>query len=417
VCPFTGGAYKPTYRTGKWAHSLCCQWIPEVYVTVDNSKATPGPCLSLTNIDKKRFRLRCSLCHSNKGACVQCCYGRCVSAAHPWCLLKNPQGCTRRVVIDPDGDTIWETFCKTHAASVTEPVKPKPKAKMQTPLIVEDSLASLPSAKKEGKQRFSEGGGYTPYKVQATANGRALSMAHALNFQATRLLAPVAPKDAHSDASTSAAPIVLYDETNFSPDDDSDDEDFGKTRKNKMVGRKCTKGPAGGTTTRTPAGSSASAPSAAVGRTFPILNMLEWPGISEGEPMDLDHFWNVISGYHPEDHTAEVRYREKSRSLSIILAYCLVFLFRFTVAGFHDCGFREPNRAVRRAVRAGCRRRQCRRGRGRCEQSRCGQWAGPGQAWRYGKGGLGLPWRCARGGCAVDGPASGQPEGRQQSRG
>jgi hypothetical protein len=301
VCPFTGGAYKPTYKTGKWAHSLCCQWIPEIYVTVDNSKAQPGPCLSLNNIDKKRFKLRCNLCHSNKGACVQCCYGRCVSAAHPWCILKNPQGCTKRVVIDPEGDTIWETFCKTHAESVSEPVKPKPKAKMQTPLIAEDSLASLPSAKKESKARHSDGGGYTPYKVQATANGRALSMAHALNFQATRLLAPVASKDTHSSAS-SAQPVINYEELDLSPEDDSDDEDFGKPRKNKMVGRKGTKGPAGAST-RTPAASAASAPA---GRTFPILNMLEWPGISEGEPMDLDHFWNVISGYHPEDHTAEV---------------------------------------------------------------------------------------------------------------
>jgi hypothetical protein len=33
--------------------------------------------------------------------------------------------------------------------------------------------------------------------------------------------------------------------------------------------------------------------------------MSEWPGQSEGEGMDLDHFWNVVSMYHPEDHPVE----------------------------------------------------------------------------------------------------------------
>lgn len=41
-------------------------------------------------------------------------------------------------------------------------------------------------------------------------------------------------------------------------------------------------------------------------KSFPIISLLEWPGISEGDAMDLDHFWNYVSSFYPEDHTAEV---------------------------------------------------------------------------------------------------------------
>ena len=33
----------------------------------------------------------------------------------------------------------------------------------------------------------------------------------------------------------------------------------------------------------------------------------EWPGQSEGEPIDLPHFWNVVSMMYPEEHSREVR--------------------------------------------------------------------------------------------------------------
>jgi hypothetical protein len=33
----------------------------------------------------------------------------------------------------------------------------------------------------------------------------------------------------------------------------------------------------------------------------------EWPGQSEGEPIDLPHFWNVVSMMYPEKHSQEVR--------------------------------------------------------------------------------------------------------------
>jgi len=33
--------------------------------------------------------------------------------------------------------------------------------------------------------------------------------------------------------------------------------------------------------------------------------MAEWPGQSEGEAMDMDHFWKLVSEYYPEDHPRE----------------------------------------------------------------------------------------------------------------
>ena len=39
---------------------------------------------------------------------------------------------------------------------------------------------------------------------------------------------------------------------------------------------------------------------------YSILTLNEWPGQSEGEAMDLDHFWNVAAMQYPEDHPPAV---------------------------------------------------------------------------------------------------------------
>lgn len=41
-------------------------------------------------------------------------------------------------------------------------------------------------------------------------------------------------------------------------------------------------------------------------KSFPIVSLLEWPGINEGDAMDLDHFWNYVSSFYPEDHNTDV---------------------------------------------------------------------------------------------------------------
>lgn len=320
VCPFTGGAYKPTFKTGKWAHSLCCQWIPEIYVTQESKKSTPS--LNLMNLDKKRYRLKCALCHSTKGAAVQCSFGRCTTSVHPWCALKNPQGFTRRVVVNPEGETLWEIFCKAHASAVSEPLKPKPKAKMSVPLLVDEpsqtSSYGNVSAKKDAKppkERYSDISSYFPSHHSSYANfasaRNTLTMAHAKNFFTSRLLALKDAPASQLSATSSAAQQDAYGEDDEVEVEEADsDEEYGfnrgQAKSSKQGGKqapskKSFPGRGAGAQCNGAAGTSA-----AGHKSFPILSMLEWPGISEGEPMDLDHFWNVVSGHFPEDHPKEV---------------------------------------------------------------------------------------------------------------
>ena len=138
LCSNLGGAFKTSEKAGKWVHPLCATWIPEIYETLSKTNI---PTLMLGNLDRKRFKLKCKLCTS-KGACVQCCYGRCANAAHPWCVCKNPQGYAKRIVKDLDGDPVWEIFCKQHEKAVSEPYKQrtKPKSeKVQPPPGAEDN--------------------------------------------------------------------------------------------------------------------------------------------------------------------------------------------------------------------------------------------------------------------------------------
>ena len=87
LCSNTGGAYKPVDRPGKWIHSLCATWVPEVFVSENNGNSI----YTLSHLDKKRFKLKCTLCNTSKGASVQCSYGKCVTPAHPWCAIHMPE--------------------------------------------------------------------------------------------------------------------------------------------------------------------------------------------------------------------------------------------------------------------------------------------------------------------------------------
>jgi NuA3 HAT complex component NTO1 len=42
-------------------------------------------------VDKRRFRLECSVCKEKKGACIQCTWKGCKVSAHVSCAL-GPQG-------------------------------------------------------------------------------------------------------------------------------------------------------------------------------------------------------------------------------------------------------------------------------------------------------------------------------------
>lgn len=238
LCSNKGGAYKQTDK-GKWIHSICSNWIPEVFL-----KVTPGglPMPTLSHLDKKRYRLPCLMCKT-KGAAVQCTYGRCIVAFHPWCVLHHghTKGITKRVVKDQDGEAIWEIYCKSHASCVTEPVKPRPKSKMAPAFAEDDDFQEYARP----KATFSRSARHNLPRV--------MSMAH-------------------------------------------------MNRKHERSGAV---EQVGGKGLASKAYLSSSGSSAASSTTFPIRFMSEWPGQAEGEAMDLDHFWKVVCSAYPEDYPTE----------------------------------------------------------------------------------------------------------------
>lgn len=200
-------------------------------------------------LDKSRLRLKCSHCHSTGGASVQCSYGRCVVAVHPWCCLNDPRGFTKRIVKTPDGDTLWEIFCKTHASAISDPVKPHTK-KAQRPLQQLRHNNENSSEIEKIETSFSTEKLTRDRSKDGVPKVMTLSMNHAITLQQKNSVGFSLPNSTSSQSPSRANGL-------------------------------------------------------SINRTFPIRTMSEWPGQSEGEGMDLDHFWNVISMYHPEDHPVE----------------------------------------------------------------------------------------------------------------
>ncbi|KAJ3693265.1 hypothetical protein LUZ60_008745 [Juncus effusus] len=81
LCPITGGALKQT-TDGKWAHLTCAIWIPETCL-VDIKRMEPID--GISTISKDRWKLLCSICGVNYGACIQCSHYTCRVAYHPLC--------------------------------------------------------------------------------------------------------------------------------------------------------------------------------------------------------------------------------------------------------------------------------------------------------------------------------------------
>ena len=297
LCSHVGGAYKTTDK-GKWIHALCATWVPEVFIA--DVPQQPQP-YTLHHLDKKRYKLRCALCNTTKGAAVQCSYGKCVTAVHPWCAIKRPEdGFTRRVVKNEEGETLWQVFCKNHAHGVTEPLKPKPKSKQMQqlaaapivdPVEEEERKVQLRLVRRSGGRRS---GGFQPL----------FSMSHMVKkAQVGKQPAEAAPELAASQPAAVGGRLRKKGRPRKQggadeADEDDEDEDDDETEEDEPLVAAAAAVAAAG------AGAGAGAPAA---RTFPILTLNEWPGQSENEAMDLDHFWNVAAMHAPEDHSVEVR--------------------------------------------------------------------------------------------------------------
>lgn len=111
ICFQNGGALKAT-EAGTWVHISCYDAIPEI-----ENDASFGLFLDLSDLDKKRFNLKCRLC-TNKGACVQCQFKRCSVAIHPWCFMNRESNFVRKKLLARKKDGTfreeWVYLCPTH---------------------------------------------------------------------------------------------------------------------------------------------------------------------------------------------------------------------------------------------------------------------------------------------------------------
>jgi PHD-zinc-finger like domain len=286
LCSNTGGAYKSVEKSGKWVHSLCSTWIPEIY-SMDIQGETV---LTLKELDRKRFKLKCVLC-TGKGACIQCSYGKCCIPAHPWCILHTPKGFTRRVIKDEDDQMVWDIFCKAHATAVSEPLKPKAKQKITTQIV------TAPVVDLSEEKFKSRKGDRRDTKLQ-------YSMSHSVRRTSVPKGGGDASNDSLSGRDDSSETFKKKkkprsrdsDDDNDESDESQEDEEVVKiVRASKTLKRK-DDGAKNGRLHASP-----------LQKIFPVLTLVEWPGQAEGEAMDLDHFWNVAAMHYPEDHTMEVR--------------------------------------------------------------------------------------------------------------
>ena len=379
LCQNCGGAYKALDKPGKWIHSLCASWIPEIYF-LDTKKTA---LMTINRLDKKRFRLKCALC-SGKGACIECKHGKCRTAAHPWCVLHNPCGFTKRVIKDEDNTMVWDIFCKTHASSVSEPIKPKPKSK----IVQQLAAAPIPGSEIIVDEKVKEKERIAKKALLASNSLPKLSMAHSVRKasssvpkknqsesvtdltiqqnQESSSSISIAVKEIKADLpSTQEVTKVLsnspsltgkkirgpYKKKGSSQVKGGDDDDDDSEKKCKSVEKEKIKEKDKDTEKeKEKEKEKANEKDLAKGKqisvnkvqfvvqpkqqkeiiksdvdaneiieidsdptqlsqnlkSFSIQTLNEWPGQSEGEAMDLEHFWNVAAMQYPEDHTIEV---------------------------------------------------------------------------------------------------------------
>ena len=337
---------------------MCAAWIPEIYIA--DIKEYPTK-LTINRLDKKRFRLKCGLC-SGKGACVECKHGKCRTAAHPWCVVNTPGGYTRRVVKDEDDELIWQIFCKTHASSVSDPLKPKPKNKIVQQLAAvaitgidttdknkeklkkNDRESALPrlsmahsmkrvkvtessssnNVKKNGIEILLSSGDQT---IGSKGTGTGAKSNQINSNKTANILSGEKSSGKKIDIPSlisgkiSRGPYKKKGPINssFSLEDDSDSDngDGDKDTTKKGENNHDENDSEQITLSRISNKNKSDKMEMDIEKTeverekdgtidYSILTLNEWPGQSEGEAMDLDHFWNVAAMQYPEDHPPAV---------------------------------------------------------------------------------------------------------------
>lgn len=290
LCGNGKGALKPTETKGKWVHALCAMWIPEVFCPDPNTLNR----FVLTNIDQKRFKLKCAICATTKkGACIQCAYGKCSKSAHPSCALNPSSGFTHRIIKSEDvlGACDWEIFCVQHATSVKDALKPKCKSKR---------LHSL-----------EEGPGQSNDNFTSSSLSESSVADHNKNNKKIGGKGPrgKGPKSDNSVVKTPGRrgrpprPRPTQEEVFVDSDDDDTNTVGGGSTYDEMSTTGSTSHIFDSSRAMPGINSNGCGDSTSNGNA--IHSLLEWPGQLLGEAMDLQHFWKVASMMHPEDHSQQ----------------------------------------------------------------------------------------------------------------
>jgi hypothetical protein len=166
---------------------------------------------------------------------------------HPWCALRNTN-CTRRIIKGDEGVLLWEIFCKTHASAVSD--APKHRSKAKSSKVHEETDAGhddMAYWSLENTDEKDQGGGRDFPLWGASSNQ--YSDGNLVANTTNQLLKDLVAHELSKNISNSR-------------------EEYSSRQQ--------------------------------------VINLLEWPGIVEGEAMDLDHFWNYISSFYVEDHNEAV---------------------------------------------------------------------------------------------------------------
>ena len=106
LCPFAGGALKPVGQS--FAHVCCVMWLPEVGYTDCMDRV-----LHLNRVNPQRLNLRCSICNTKHGACVQCSVKECCAAVHVVCAHRH--ALLRMQTASAEDDVAMMAYCRKHA--------------------------------------------------------------------------------------------------------------------------------------------------------------------------------------------------------------------------------------------------------------------------------------------------------------
>ena len=211
-----------------------------------------------------------------------------------------------------DGEPIWDIFCKAHIKQLSEPVAKKKQttskymlqqiaaqAQAQAALIVKTEdigngssgiVSQFPPLNEQRQQQqelpmsntqqhYSNSGSSNVYRYKAP---RKMNMQHALDYskpwsQLLQQSLHVQPQ-ASASAYTGVSGVISK-----SP--------------SSSVSRKDS-GPGVSSSSSSSQSSSSSTPPL----PLQLFTVNEWPGQSDGEPLDLGHFWKVVSMSYPRDH-------------------------------------------------------------------------------------------------------------------